>query len=484
MAINLLNIEPHKVSTDLSGYVTYVYGQPKTGKAQPVDTMIPTPTGLKRLGDIKIGDYVFDRMGAPTKVLGVYPQGELDEYRVTLADGRVTYCGEEHLWTLVNDKEELETLTLREIMDDGLVEENKKWKYSIPTHKSSAYISHKEIVDKIHIIRIEPTGYKKEMVCILVDNKEHLYLTNDFIVTHNTTLSAQAQNALLLAFEEGYKAIPGVMAQPITTWSEMKQVLMQLKKPETKEMFKTIVVDTVDIAGELCEKYVCQQNSVEEIGKVPFGQGWGKVKREFESVFRTVVQMGYALIFISHSKATEKTNPWTGVTYIKNIPTCPDYLNQKIAAMADIYAFAEKYVNENMESKVRLILRSPDNSAETGSRFKYIPPVIEMGYEPLVKALNEAINKEAEMNGGKFITSERNVLKSEEKTYEQVIDEFNATVADIMKNVPEEQALKGITWEVEKILGKDKKVSDTTPGQKDLIIDIINNLKANMNYRA
>lgn len=208
MAINLLNIEPHKVSTDLSGYVTYVYGQPKTGKAQPVDTMIPTPTGLKRLGDIKIGDYVFDRMGAPTKVLGVYPQGELDEYRVTLADGRVTYCGEEHLWTLVNDKEELETLTLREIMDDGLVEENKKWKYSIPTHKSSAYISHKEIVDKIHIIRIEPTGYKKEMVCILVDNKEHLYLTNDFIVTHNTTLSAQAQNALLLAFEEGYKAIP------------------------------------------------------------------------------------------------------------------------------------------------------------------------------------------------------------------------------------------------------------------------------------
>lgn len=32
MAINLLNIQPHKVSTDLSGYITYVYGQPKTGK--------------------------------------------------------------------------------------------------------------------------------------------------------------------------------------------------------------------------------------------------------------------------------------------------------------------------------------------------------------------------------------------------------------------------------------------------------------------
>lgn len=32
MAINLLTLEPHKVSRDLSGYITYIYGAPKTGK--------------------------------------------------------------------------------------------------------------------------------------------------------------------------------------------------------------------------------------------------------------------------------------------------------------------------------------------------------------------------------------------------------------------------------------------------------------------
>lgn len=32
MAINLLALEPHKVSRDLSGYITYVYGQAKVGK--------------------------------------------------------------------------------------------------------------------------------------------------------------------------------------------------------------------------------------------------------------------------------------------------------------------------------------------------------------------------------------------------------------------------------------------------------------------
>jgi predicted AAA+ superfamily ATPase len=32
MAINLLNIQPHKVSKDLSGYITFIYGAYKTGK--------------------------------------------------------------------------------------------------------------------------------------------------------------------------------------------------------------------------------------------------------------------------------------------------------------------------------------------------------------------------------------------------------------------------------------------------------------------
>jgi len=37
----------------------------------------------------------------------------------------------------------------------------------------------------------------------------------------------------------------------------MKQVYRELKKPEVQETFKTIVVDTVDIAADLCQKYIC-----------------------------------------------------------------------------------------------------------------------------------------------------------------------------------------------------------------------------------
>lgn len=73
------------------------------GKAQPIDTIIPTPNGNKKLGDIKVGDYVFDRYGKPTKVLGVYPQGIIDNYKVTFKDGRTTYCNNEHLWNVLID---------------------------------------------------------------------------------------------------------------------------------------------------------------------------------------------------------------------------------------------------------------------------------------------------------------------------------------------------------------------------------------------
>lgn len=72
-------------------------GIPGCGKAQPVNTIIPTPAGDRRLGDIVAGDYVFDRLGKPTKVLGVFHQGKLDNYKVTFKDGRFTYCNDEHL---------------------------------------------------------------------------------------------------------------------------------------------------------------------------------------------------------------------------------------------------------------------------------------------------------------------------------------------------------------------------------------------------
>ena len=290
-----------------------------------------------------------------------------------------------------------------------------------------------------------------------------------------TTFASHMPAPLILAFEKGYNTLPGVMAQDMTSWGDMKQVVRQLKNPAVKEMYKSIAVDTVDLAGSMCEKYICAQNGVDALSGIPYGQGWTMVKKEFEEVFRTIVQLGYAVVFISHSK--DKTfKAKNGNEYNQIIPTCPTSYNNIAKDMADIYAYAEKYT-ENGEAKVRLVLRSPDNSAETGCRFKYIPPIIEFTYDNLVKALNEAIDKEAAMHNNKFVTDNREVAVIETTyDYEALIAEFQGLVGELMNKNAQHYGPR-ITQIVDRYLGKGKKVSDATIDQVEFIHLIVSEIK-------
>ena len=101
-----------------------LYGPPGP---QPVDTMIPTPIGMRRFGDLKEGDYVFDRKGKPTKILKVYDEGVQDLYEVELIDGRTTKCTAGHLWDVVFDEKALDLIpdknTLIQTLPTGMLYE-------------------------------------------------------------------------------------------------------------------------------------------------------------------------------------------------------------------------------------------------------------------------------------------------------------------------------------------------------------------------
>ena len=104
-----------------SKQVFEISGAAGTGKAQPDDTIIPTPKGEKYLKDLEVGDYVFNRKGKPVKILDIFPQGKLKAFKVCFSDGRSTICNDEHLWTVkIKGKKKMETLTLRQIMEQGL----------------------------------------------------------------------------------------------------------------------------------------------------------------------------------------------------------------------------------------------------------------------------------------------------------------------------------------------------------------------------
>lgn len=98
---------------------------PGTGKAHPNDELIPVADerGYVRIGMLKVGDRVFDEHGDPVTVTGVFPQGMKREYVVVVNevnDGWAVHCNDEHLWTVRRDGGQWQTLTLREIMNQGL----------------------------------------------------------------------------------------------------------------------------------------------------------------------------------------------------------------------------------------------------------------------------------------------------------------------------------------------------------------------------
>jgi len=86
--------------------------KPGVGKEQPYSTLIPTPNGYVKMGDLNIGDTVFSRDGMMTHVTGIFEQGVKNVYKITFQDGRTAMCGLEHLWTIkTDDSNEWTTVT-------------------------------------------------------------------------------------------------------------------------------------------------------------------------------------------------------------------------------------------------------------------------------------------------------------------------------------------------------------------------------------
>jgi phosphate starvation-inducible PhoH-like protein len=70
------------------------------GRSQPYDRQVLTPDGFQPIGTLEVGDLVIGSDGRPTPVLGVYPQGRREVFRVCAQDGASTLCCGEHLWAV------------------------------------------------------------------------------------------------------------------------------------------------------------------------------------------------------------------------------------------------------------------------------------------------------------------------------------------------------------------------------------------------
>lgn len=280
--------------------------------------------------------------------------------------------------------------------------------------------------------------------------------------TGKTTLATQMGKSLLLGFEAGWNALPGVMAQPVTSWGEMKQIYRELKKPEVRAAYDAVVVDTIDVAADMCKKYICQQNGIEDLGDLGYGKGYVKFKDEFNDVFRSLTQLGYAVFFIGHDKEAKDNDG--NITNIR--PALSNSTREIIAGMADIYGYAKQ---NGADKYSVLVLRDKTGFIECGCRFKYIPDIIPMNYQSLVDTIHSAIDEEAAEHDGKYVTEARAPIMAEAPVYDFDTEkvEFQDLVGKIMAKNQSDNVK--ITAVVNKLLGKGKKVSEATPEQAEII---------------
>jgi phosphate starvation-inducible PhoH-like protein len=105
------------------------------GRAQPADTPVLTPDGFRCIGRLAVGDLVVGSNGEPVPVIGVYPQGQKDIYRVTAQDGASTRCCGDHLWAVATRDDRrrgkpLRVLTTREMI--GNLRASHYHRYELP----------------------------------------------------------------------------------------------------------------------------------------------------------------------------------------------------------------------------------------------------------------------------------------------------------------------------------------------------------------
>jgi hypothetical protein len=131
-----------------NGIVAFDVG---VGKALWIEEEVATPEGWRKIGDIKAGDYVFAVDGTPTRVLGVYPQGMRNLFRITFSDKESVLADGDHLWDVqypyqrnkaqcYGNKSDIWTaLTSKEIYEDMNKSTRRNRKYTIPMCKPVQY---------------------------------------------------------------------------------------------------------------------------------------------------------------------------------------------------------------------------------------------------------------------------------------------------------------------------------------------------------
>lgn len=223
----------------------------------------------------------------------------------------------------------------------------------------------------------------------------------------------------------------------------------------------------------MCEKYILAQNDVDSLSDIAWGGGWAQYRKEFENTLRELTYLGYGIVFIAHSKGKPtKMKDADGNAISCVYPDITSTGMNIVNRLVDVIAYLSVEFDETGKSTRYLYTRQTPY-VFAGSRYKYLAEKIPYGYDQLVDAIVEAIEKQVKLDGAS-VTDNTNL--AHDYSYDELMEEAKEIWVRLTANNNEKNAL-AILAIVKEELGHEAKISEITESQKDILQTIVERMK-------
>lgn len=144
---------------------------------QPLDALVHTPMGFKRMGDIRVGEVISTVDGGTQKVVKILPKGQRDCVRFTLVCGKSVISSLNHGW-----RAKINNVIYDNISSAAIAKAMTEYKVCKLPICCNLIDGSENLWEDIATWNIEKTC---EVQCIVVSGHNNLYVTDNYIITHN-----------------------------------------------------------------------------------------------------------------------------------------------------------------------------------------------------------------------------------------------------------------------------------------------------------
>lgn len=261
-----------------------------------------------------------------------------------------------------------------------------------------------------YIVSAEKIGYT-ECQCIKVSNDDELYITDDYIVTHNTTLALSAPKPLLLDADGGINRVDYEFIKDTVQVERYEDVLDLLNNEDLSD-YETIVIDTGGKLLDLMADYIIRlyPRMAKRNGSLTL-EGFGQRKREFSALLKLIDSKKKNVVFVAH-RQTEKNGD-----AIRYVPLFGGSNYDSLATELDLIGYLVA------DERRRTITFDPTSESE-GKNTCNMPSVVEL---PNLKDAKGNVCKENNFLKEKVFKAYRERLierSAEGESYKKLIDQI------------------------------------------------------------